>query len=43
MHPCMGGIKAVTAYNLQELADAKDRLRNEFNIDIREHGWHLMQ
>ena len=38
MHPCMGGIKAVTAYDLQELSDAKDRLRNEFNIDIREHG-----
>ena len=38
LHPCMGGIKAVTAYDLQELADARDRLRNEFNIDIREHG-----
>ena len=38
LHPCMGGIKAVTAYDLQELSDAKDRLRNEFNIDIREHG-----
>ena len=38
LHPCMGGIKAVTVYDLQELSDAKDRLRNEFNIDIREHG-----
>jgi len=38
LHPCMGGIKAVTAYDLQELADAKDRLRHEFNFDVREHG-----
>ena len=38
LHPCMGGIKAVTVYDLQELSDAKDRLRNEFNLDIREHG-----
>ena len=38
LHPCMGGIKAVTAYDLQELADAKDRLRYEFNLDVREHG-----
>ena len=38
LHPCMGGIKAVTAYDLHELSDAKDRLRNEFNLDIREHG-----
>ena len=34
----MGGIKAVTTYDLQELADAKDRLRHEFNFDVREHG-----
>jgi len=34
----MGGIKAVTVYDLQELSDAKDRLRHEFNFDIREHG-----
>jgi hypothetical protein len=34
----MGGIKAVTAYDLQELADAKDILRYEFNLDIREQG-----
>lgn len=38
LHSCMGGIKAVTVYDLQELSDAKDRLRNEFNIDIREQG-----
>ena len=38
MYPDLGGIKAVTAYDLQELSDAKDRLRNEFNLDIREHG-----
>ena len=38
LYPDMGGIKAVTAYNLQELADAKDRLRYEFNFDVREHG-----
>ena len=38
LYPDLGGIKAVTAYDLQELSDAKDRLRNEFNLDIREHG-----
>ena len=38
MYPDLGGIKAVTAYDLQELADAKDRLRHEFNFDVREHG-----
>ena len=38
LHPDMGGIKAVTAYDLQELADAKDKLRYEFNFDVREHG-----
>ena len=38
LYPNMGGIKAVTTYDLQELSDAKDRLRNEFNLDIREHG-----
>ena len=38
LYPDMGGIKAVTAYDLQELADAKDRLRHEFNFDVREHG-----
>ena len=38
LYPDLGGIKAVTAYDLQELADAKDRLRYEFNLDIREQG-----
>ena len=38
LYPDMGGIKAVTAYDLQELADAKDRLRYEFNFDVREQG-----
>jgi len=38
MYPDLGGIKAVTAYDLQELSDARDRLRNEFNLDIREQG-----
>ena len=35
LYPDMGGIKAVTAYDLQELSDAKDRLRHEFNFDER--------
>jgi len=38
LYPDLGGIKAVTAYDLQELADAKDRLRYEFNFDVRENG-----
>jgi len=38
LYPDMGGIKAVTAHDLQELADAKDRLRHEFNFDVREQG-----
>ena len=38
MYRDLGGIKAVTAYDLQELSDAKDRLRHEFNFDVREHG-----
>ena len=38
LYPDMGGIKAITAYDLQELADAKDRLRHEFNFDVREQG-----
>jgi len=36
LYPDMGGIKAVTAHDLQELSDAKDRLRHEFNFDVRE-------
>ena len=38
LYPDMGGVKAITAYDLQELSDAKDRLRHEFNFGIREHG-----
>ncbi len=38
LYPDMGGIKCVTAYDLQELSDAKDKLRYEFNLDSREHG-----
>jgi len=38
LYPDMGGIKCVTAYGLQELSDAKDKLRHEFNFDIRENG-----
>ena len=38
MYPDLGGIKAVTAYDLQELAEARDKLRYEFNFDGREHG-----
>ena len=38
LYPDMGGIKAITAYDLQELSDAKDRLRHEFNFDVREQG-----
>ena len=38
MYPDLGGIKAVTAYDLQELAEARDKLRYEFNLDVRENG-----
>ena len=38
LYPDMGGVRAVSAYSLQELSDAKDKLRFEFNLDIREHG-----
>jgi len=38
LYPDMGGIKCVTAYDLQELSDAKDKLRYEFNFDVREQG-----
>ena len=38
MYPDLGGIKAVTAYDLQELAEARDKLRYEFNLDLRENG-----
>ena len=32
MYPDMGGIKAVSAYELQELSDAKDTLAFQFNL-----------
>ena len=32
LYPDMGGIKAVTAYDLQELADAMDALQYQFNL-----------
>ena len=32
LYPDMGGIKAVTAYDLQELSDAKDKLQFQFNL-----------
>lgn len=38
LYPDMGGVRAVSAYSLQELSDAKDKLRFEFNLDIREHS-----
>ena len=31
LYPDMGGIKMVSAYELQELSDAKDKLAFEFN------------
>lgn len=38
LYPDNGGIKYVTAFDLQELADAKDTLRFNFNLDVRENG-----
>ena len=38
LYPDMGGIRMVSAYDIQELSDAKDKLRYEFNLDSREHG-----
>tara|TARA_R110001583_G_scaffold37008_2_gene121219 strand:+ start:90 stop:365 length:276 start_codon:yes stop_codon:yes gene_type:complete len=32
LYPDMGGIKAVTAYDLQELSDAMDTLQWQFNL-----------
>jgi hypothetical protein len=34
LYPDMGGIRAVTAYDLQELADAKDVFVNQFNLGV---------
>ena len=33
LYPDMGGIKAVSAYSLQELSDAKDMLQFQFNLN----------
>jgi len=38
LYPEMGGIRAVTALELQDLADANGKLRYEFNLDVRENG-----
>ena len=32
LYPELGGIKAVTAYDLQELSDAMDKLQYQFNL-----------
>ena len=32
LYPDMGGIKSVTAYDLQELSDAMDALQFQFNL-----------
>jgi len=32
LYPDMGGIRAVSAYELQELSDAKDTLQFQFNL-----------
>ena len=32
LYPDMGGIRAVTAYDLQELSDAMDALQYQFNL-----------
>ena len=32
LYPDMGGIRAVSAYDLQELSDAKDALAFQFNL-----------
>ena len=33
LYPDMGGIKMVSAYDLQELSDAKDALEHQFNLN----------
>ena len=33
LYPDMGGIKMVSAYDLQELSDAKDILEHQFNLN----------
>ena len=32
LHPDMGGIRAVTAFDLQELSEAQDVLKFQFNL-----------
>jgi hypothetical protein len=32
LHPDMGGIRAVSAFDLQELSDAMDTLQFQFNL-----------
>ena len=32
LYPDLGGIRAVSAYDLQELSDAKDTLQHQFNL-----------
>ena len=32
LYPSMGGIRAVSAYDLQELSDALETLRHQFNL-----------
>ena len=32
LYPDMGGVRAVSAYDLQELSDAKDALEFQFNL-----------
>ena len=32
LYPVMGGVRAVSAYDLQELSDAKDVLEFQFNL-----------
>tara|TARA_Y100000004_G_C8819332_1_gene371190 strand:- start:350 stop:643 length:294 start_codon:yes stop_codon:yes gene_type:complete len=38
IYPDMGGIRAVTVFDLHDLVDANHRVRHEFNLDIRENG-----
>lgn len=38
LYPDMGGIRAITALDLQDLADANSTLKYEFGLDTREQG-----
>jgi hypothetical protein len=33
LYPDMGGIRSVSAFDLQELSDAKDKLQFQFNLN----------